>query len=124
MSKKQKKIDAEVTLQNSQSQDQISEGVVFADKKSKNQMKNDTNSKEKDKKKPKKEKKEKKGGLIKKTKETASELKKVTWPGFGEVVKKTGIVIAFVVLFGIFLFVVNLVLGGLANLLMGNPFLK
>lgn len=123
MSKKQKKIDAEVALKNSETQDQISEGVVFADKKSKQQMKIDKNSKEKDKKKPKKEK-EKKGGFIKKTKETASELKKVTWPSFGEVVKKTGIVIAFVLIFGLFLFVVNFVLGGLSNLLLGNPFLK
>lgn len=120
MSKKQNKIDANVTLENSQKQDQISQGVVFADKSNKKQVKIDKNSKDKNKKKP---KKEKKGGFIKKTKETASELKKVTWPGFGEVVKKTGIVIAFVLIFGLFLFGVNTLLGGLVNLLMGNPFL-
>ena len=46
-----------------------------------------------------------------------SELKKVTWPTFGEVVKKTGIVIAFVVLFGLFFYGVNALLGWLVTLL-------
>ena len=76
----------------------------------------DKNSKEKDKKKDKK-KKENKGGLGKKTKETMSELKKVTWPSFGEVVKKTGVVIAFVVLFGLLFFGINALFGWLATLL-------
>ena len=62
-------------------------------------------------------KKENKGGIGRKAKETMSELKKVTWPSFGEVVKKTGIVIAFVVLFGLFFFGVNALLGWLAKLL-------
>lgn len=45
--------------------------------------------------KPKKKKKDKKPSKIAKSlKETSSELKKVTWPKFGEVVKKTGIVLA------------------------------
>ena len=74
----------------------------------------DKNKKDKDKKK--KDKKNKKG-LIKKTKETASELKKVTWPSFGEVVKKTGIVIAFVVIFGLLIFGVDTLLGFLSSLL-------
>jgi len=66
----------------------------------------------------KKEKKKKEGSkIVKKTKETVSELKKVTWPSFGEVVKKTGIVIAFVVIFGLFLFGVNTLLGWLVGLL-------
>ena len=69
--------------------------------------------------KKKKEKREKKGGLVKKTKETASELKKVTWPSFAEVVKKTGVVIAFVVVFGLFLYGVNTLLGWLVGLLVG-----
>ena len=115
MSKKQKQLDAELENKNTKKQDQISQGVaVKGDKKNKN-------SKEKDKKK--KQPKEKKGGLVKKVKETSSELKKVTWPTFGEVVKKTGVVIAFVVIFAVFLFGVNTLLGGLVNLLMGNPFL-
>ena len=68
----------------------------------------------------KKEKKKKEGSkIVKKTKETVSELKKVTWPSFGEVVKKTGIVIAFVVIFGLFLFGVNTLLGWLVGLLVG-----
>ncbi len=74
------------------------------------------NKNKKDKDKKKKDKKNKKG-LIKKTKETASELKKVTWPGFGEVVKKTGIVIAFVVIFGLLIFGVDTLLGFLSSLL-------
>ena len=48
-----------------------------------------------DKSKDKKKKKDKKPSKIAKSlKETSSELKKVTWPKFGEVVKKTGIVLA------------------------------
>ena len=45
------------------------------------------------------------------------EVKKVTWPTFAEVVKKTGIVIAFVIIFGLFLFGVNTLLGYLVGLL-------
>ena len=71
----------------------------------------------KDNKKTDKKKKTKKKGLVKKTKETASELKKVTWPSFGEVVKKTGIVIAFVVIFGLLIFGVDTLLGFLSSLL-------
>ena len=55
--------------------------------------------------------------MAKKTKETISELKKVTWPSFGEVVKKTGIVIAFVLIFGLFIFGVNTLLAWLVGLL-------
>lgn len=62
-------------------------------------------------------KKENKKGLVKKTKETASELKKVTWPTFGDVVKKTGIVIAFVVIFGLLIFGVDALLAFLSGLL-------
>jgi len=112
MSKKQRKLEAELTEKESQKQDQISQGVVKGDKK-------EQNSKDKKQDKKKKEKKEKKGGLVKKTKETVSELKKVTWPSFGEVVKKTGIVIAFVIIFGLFIFGVNTLLGWLVGLLVG-----
>ena len=62
-------------------------------------------------------KKENKKGLVKKTKETASELKKVTWPTFGDVVKKTGVVIAFVVIFGLLIFGVDTLLAFLSGLL-------
>lgn len=66
--------------------------------------------------KKKKAKKEKKGGVGKKFKETVSELKKVSWPGFGTVVKKTGVVLAVVVIFTVVLFGFDYVLGLLYNL--------
>lgn len=110
MSKKQKQIEAQIDTTEEVKQDQISEGVVVKEDKKK-----ETKSKDK-----KKEKKKKEGSkIVKKTKETVSELKKVTWPSFGEVVKKTGIVIAFVVIFGLFLFGVNTLLGWLVGLLVG-----
>ncbi len=119
MSKKQKKLDAKLDEKQSLKQDQISEGVVVQNGKKAN--KQDKNAKDKKKDKKKKDK-ENRTGLVKKTKETVSELKKVTWPTFGEVVKKTSVVIAFVVIFGVFLFAVNWLLGGLVNLLIGNGF--
>ncbi len=66
--------------------------------------------------KEKKEKKEKKGGLFKKLKEAWSELKKVTWPGFSTVVKKTGVVVLFVLIFTVVIFGIDYVLGLLYNL--------
>ena len=63
---------------------------------------NAKNAKEKPKKdKVKKDKKKKDNKIIKSTRETASELKKVTWPSFKNVVKDTGIVLAFVLIFAI-----------------------
>lgn len=92
--------------------------VSKKDKKSKKDEKSvDAKNAKKDKKKDKK--KDNKKSLIKKTKETASELKKVTWPSFSEVVKKTGIVIAFVVIFGLLIFGVDTLLGWLVSLLVG-----
>ncbi len=80
------------------------------------------NKKEDDKKKPKKEKKEKKG-LKRRSKETVSELKKVTWPKFPEVVKKTGVVIAVVLIFAVVLLCLDLLFGFLSSALMGKPFI-
>ena len=85
-------------------------------------VKSNVQAKDKKENKDKKNKKEKKkdkqnGGLGRKTKETMSELKKVTWPTFGEVVKKTGVVIAFVLIFGLFFYGVNALLGWLVTLL-------
>ena len=37
-------------------------------------------------------------------KETVSELKKVSWPGFKQVAKQTGIVLAFVLVFAVVIF--------------------
>lgn len=64
--------------------------------------KKDGKKDDKDKKKGKKSKKQREG-LGKKVKDTASELKKVTWPSFKEVVKKTGIVFAVVIFFAVIL---------------------
>lgn len=50
-------------------------------------------------------------------KETVSELKKVTWPKFSEVAKKTGIVLAVVLIFGIILLGMDYGLGALFGLL-------
>jgi len=44
-------------------------------------------------------------------KATALELKKVTWPKFGEVMKKLGIVLGVVVFFFIVLFIMDIILG-------------
>ena len=53
----------------------------------------------------KKKDKVKKPNKVKKAlKDTGNELKKVTWPGFKQVVKQTGIVLAFVLIFGVVLF--------------------
>lgn len=53
-------------------------------------------------KKPKKEKGENK--LVRRLKETGSELKKVSWPAFSKVLKQTGVVLTVVVFFGLVLF--------------------
>lgn len=66
--------------------------------------------------KDKKEKKEKKGGLFKKLKEAWSELKKVTWPGFSTVVKRTGVVILVALIFTVVLFGIDYLLGLLHSL--------
>lgn len=62
-----------------------------------------------------KDKKEK-VGLGRKIKATTSELKKVTWPTFGEVVKQTGTVIAFVLFFTVILLGMNYLMQLLFNL--------
>ena len=76
-------------------------------------------SKEKENKKDKKNKKKEKksGGLGKKTKETMSELKKVTWPKFGKVVKQTGVVISIVLIFAVVLLGIDKLLEFLFGLL-------
>ncbi len=116
MSKKQKAVEAEVQSQELVAEDKIVEGnvaeVAKGDKKEKTAK--DDKSKKKNK------KKEKKGSKIaKKTKETVSELKKVTWPSFGDVAKKTGVVVAFVLIFGLLIFGVDALLGLLVKLLVG-----
>lgn len=91
--------------------------VVPAKEKVSKSSKQDNKSKD-DKLKNKKDKKPKEKGKFKrKTRETISELKKVTWPSFGEVCKKTGIVLAVVVVFGLVLFGLDALLGYLFGLL-------
>lgn len=74
--------------------------------------------KDKDKQKDKK-KKDKKGKrkFGQRTKETFAELKRVTWPTFGETMKKTGLVIAVVLFFGLALFAIERLLSWLYTLL-------
>ena len=55
----------------------------------------------------------------KKLKETFSEIKKVSWPSFGKVVKQTSIVIGVVVVFLVVLMLMDLGLSYLLNLLTG-----
>jgi len=52
-----------------------------------------------------------------KTKAMVSELKKVTWPTFGQTLKQTGVVIAFVLMFVVILLGVNALFGWLFDLI-------
>ena len=54
--------------------------------------------------KKKKEKVKKPNKVAKALKDTGNELKKVSWPGFKQVVKQTGIVLVFVLVFAVVLF--------------------
>ena len=67
---------------------------------------------------PAKQKKERK--LFRRTKESMSELKKVTWPTFGKAVAKTGAVIAVVLFFGVVLFGIDMLLSVLYKLLVAG----
>ena len=60
--------------------------------------------KAKDVKKKKKDKVKKPNKFAKSLKETGNELKKVSWPGFKQVVKQTSVVLAVVIIFGLVLF--------------------
>lgn len=53
----------------------------------------------------------------KKLKEVFSELKKVTWPSFGKVIKSTGIVITVIAIFLVVFTAVNYGLGELLKLI-------
>jgi len=67
----------------------------------------------------KKAKKDNSNSVGKRIKGTASELKKVTWPKFSEVVKQTGVVLAFVAITVVLLLGVNSLLGWIFGLLVG-----
>lgn len=63
-------------------------------------------------------KKEKKPSKIAtKSKETVSELKKVTWPSFSKVVKQTAVVLGVVIFFTVILFGIDRLLSWLFTLL-------
>lgn len=89
----------------------VAQEEVKTDKKDKknNDKKNAKNNKKKDQK--------EKGKLKRKAKEAVSELKKVTWPTFGEVCKKTGVVLVVVLIFAVVIFGIDYGLGALVNLL-------
>ncbi len=53
----------------------------------------------------------------KKLKEVFSEIKKVSWPSFGKVVKQTGVVIGVVLFFMVIIILIDLGLSELLNLL-------
>ncbi len=59
--------------------------------------------------------------MKKRIKETMSELKKVSWPSFKDVVKKTGVVLAVVIFFGIVLWIFDIVGQIFYKLLQGQP---
>ena len=82
--------------------------------------KNKDNKDKKVDKKGKKEKVKEKGKLARKARETTSELKKVTWPTFKDVVKRTGVVLAVVVIFAVILFGIDSLFGFLFGLLTGK----
>jgi preprotein translocase subunit SecE len=63
---------------------------------------------------------EKKRGIMAKFKEVGSELKKVTWPSFPDVVKQTGVVIGFVLFFMIVIYGIDQAVGNLIRLIMGQ----
>ena len=68
--------------------------------------------------KKKKEKAKKPSKVVKALKDTGNELKKVSWPGFKQVVKQTGIVLAFVVVFAVVVFGFERLCSWLAGLLL------
>ncbi|MBQ8749203.1 MAG: preprotein translocase subunit SecE [Clostridia bacterium] len=120
MSKKNK-LENEVSNETEVSVDNGNEQVAQSeDKKEKQKIKSDA-KKEKDTKQKKKTNvnASEKRTLGQKAKATISELKKVTWPSFGNTVKQTGVVIAFVLLFIVILLGLNSLFGWLFNLIVG-----
>ncbi len=120
-------VAVEVDSQNQENQEVLNEAPVAEDKtvqtakeevvdKDSKKKEKETNNKDNKKNVKKKDKKEK-GKLKRKAKETVSELKKVTWPTFGEVCKKTGVVLVVVIVFAVVIFGIDYCLGLLMGLL-------
>ena len=95
--------------------EEVQQEAVVEEKTSNKAVKNETKNK-----KVKKEKKQSKLG--RKAKETVSELKKVSWPSFKEVVKKTGVVLAVVIFFGLVLFGFDYVLKFMFKLITSSAY--
>ena len=89
MSKKNKAVEVEENAQ-------VAKEEVKTEAKAEKKVDNKKNAKKKNQK--------EKGKLKRKVKETVSELKKVTWPTFGEVCKKTGVVLVVVIVFAAVIF--------------------
>ncbi len=110
MAKKQ--IDAEVEVVTPDEQETKTEVAEKPAKKEKTQQAQaKAKNKKKDKKGPNK--------IVTKSKETLSELKKVSWPSFKTVVKNTGVVISVVVVFTLVLFGIDRLLSFLYTLIPG-----
>ena len=121
MGKKNKKakVAENPALENSAVENNAEVVVAEAEaKKEPAQSKKANKAEVKGKKKVKKEKKPNKLGRM--FKETGSELKKVTWPTFKETLKKTGVVLAVVIFFGLVLFTFDYVLTVCSKLLAGG----
>ena len=101
----------QASLQNSSKKGSKAEEKT--EKANKKDAKDNKTKKTNDKKKDKKEK----GKLKRKAKETFSELKKVSWPSFGEVCKKTGVVLVVVLVFAVVIFGIDYCLWLLVNLI-------
>ena len=106
--KQKTNLEAEVVVSDVDTQVKVEE-TKKADKKQDKKAKADKNGKKKN---PKE-----KGKLKRKAKETVSEIKKVTWPSFGEVCKKTGVVLVVVLVFALIIFGIDTGLGALMGLL-------
>lgn len=102
---------------NSQPIPALQKGEVEADKNQKNQSKDNSKKNKTKKTNDKKKDKKDKVKLRTKAKETFSELKKVSWPTFGEVCKKTGVVLVVVLVFAVVIFGIDYCLGLLVNLI-------
>ncbi len=62
----------------------------------------------------------KKAGRVKEFfKATKGEFKKIIWPNFKTVTKNTGIVVAYVILIGVIVFVLDLIFSGVFNWVVG-----
>ncbi len=120
MSKKSKAITEEVEIATANTTPDATEQVKSEPIKNNKKVKDDKKA-GKDNKKDKK-KKEKSHKISKKTKETVSELKKVAWPTFPDVVKRTGVVLAVVIIFAVVLFGIDVLLSFLSSLIMGKDF--